>query len=99
MVSSSLHGAVFSHALSIPAMVIKVSKKIVGGDWKYFDYYYGVNITKFTGRFVVNAVNRPKTKQDWIKKVKEFPQPSFPIDVKSLIVFNRLKSIFEIPNK
>ena len=51
------------------------------------------------GRFFVSAVNRPKTKQEWIKMVKEFPQPSFPIDVKSLTIFDRLKSIFKPPKK
>merc|ERR1719367_2577821 len=94
MVSSSLHGAIFSHSLSIPAMVIKVSNKIAGEDWKYFDYYFGVNLTSFKGRFDVNARNKPKTKQEWIKKIKEFPQPSFPIIAKSLNIYSCFKSIF-----
>ena len=97
MVSSSLHGAVFSHALSIPVMVIKVSNKIAGGDWKYFDYYYGINVTAFLGRFEVNTVNRPKTKQEWINKIKEFPQPSFPFDTQLLTIFEIFQSIFNPP--
>ena len=72
-----------------------MSNKIAGGDWKYFDYYYGVNLTSFNGRFDVNARSKPKTKQEWIKRIQEFPQPSFPFNAKSLNVFHCFKSIFD----
>ena len=69
-----------------------MSNKIAGGDWKYFDYYYGVNLTSFNGRFDVNARSKPKTKQEWIKRIQEFPQPSFPFNAKSLNVFHFAKT-------
>ena len=96
VVSSGLHGVIFSHALSIPSAAIKVSDKIAGGDWKFFDYYYGINVTEFTGRIDLKR-NRdlPQGKRDWIQLVQTFPQPTFPLNVDALPTFQRFKAIFE----
>jgi hypothetical protein len=82
VVSSSLHGVIFSHSLSIPVAAVKVSTQIAGGDWKFYDYYYGIKLTTFTGRIdLTNKLIRPKNKQEWIELVNKFPQPSFPLNV------------------
>ena len=94
IVSSSLHGVIFSHALSIPAAPVQVSQKIYGGDWKYFDYYYGINVTTFSGRVDVRETkSKPKTKQEWVDLINEFPQPKLPMNIDRLITFQRFKSL------
>jgi pyruvyltransferase len=39
IVSSSLHGIIFSHSFSKKVIPIKISDKITGGDFKFTDYY------------------------------------------------------------
>ena len=86
---------IFAHGLSIVAAPVQVSQKIAGGDWKYFDYYYGINVTTFSGRVDVKVTkSKPKTKKEWVDLINEFPQPKFPINVDRLISFQRLKSLF-----
>lgn len=41
--SSSLHGLIISDAYNIPNIRIQLSNKVRGGDFKYKDYYSGVN--------------------------------------------------------
>ena len=95
IISSSLHGVIFSHALSIPAAPVQVSEKIAGGDWKYFDYYYGINVTTFSGRVDVRKNNsKPKTKKEWVNLINEFPQPQFPMNTDRLITLQMFKSLF-----
>ena len=48
VLSSSLHGLIFSDSLGIPNMRMILSNKIIGGDYKFKDYYsaYGLNLSK-----------------------------------------------------
>ena len=86
---------IFSHALSIPAAPVQVSEKILGGDWKYFDYYYGINVTIFSGRVDVRKnKSKPKTKKEWVDLINEFPQPQFPMNTDRLITLQMFKSLF-----
>lgn len=41
IISSSLHGIIFSESLGKPTAWIKLSDKIVGDTFKYYDYYLG----------------------------------------------------------
>lgn len=45
VLSSSLHGLVVSDSLGIPNMRIVLSNKIIGGDFKYNDYYSAYGFT------------------------------------------------------
>ena len=46
VLSSSLHGLIISDSLAIPNLRIVISNKIIGGDYKFRDYYsaYGLKI-------------------------------------------------------
>lgn len=43
IISSSLHGLILSDAYNIPNMRVVFSNNIIGGDFKYLDYYSAVN--------------------------------------------------------
>jgi pyruvyltransferase len=44
--SSSLHGLIASDSYGIPNVRLKISDQIIGGDFKFEDYYEGVSISK-----------------------------------------------------
>ncbi|MBN7817526.1 polysaccharide pyruvyl transferase family protein [Algoriphagus pacificus] len=44
ILSSSLHGLVLAESYGIPTARISISNKLIGGDFKFEDYYSGVNI-------------------------------------------------------
>ena len=43
ILSSSLHGLIVADAFNLPRLRIKFSDSIVGGDFKYFDYFESIN--------------------------------------------------------
>ncbi|KAL9182999.1 hypothetical protein ACHAXT_004786 [Thalassiosira profunda] len=79
IVSSSLHGVIFAHSMSIPAMPIQMSGKVFGGDHKFIDYYHGVKATAFEGRYRVTELGLPKSTDEWLELISHFPQPTFPV--------------------
>lgn len=46
IVSSSLHGLVFAHAYGIPAVWVRLSDAVLGGGFKFFDYYASIGIER-----------------------------------------------------
>jgi len=44
ILSSSLHGLIVAEAYGIPTRHLVISEKLLGGDFKFFDYYSGVGI-------------------------------------------------------
>jgi pyruvyltransferase len=42
IISSSLHGIIFAHAFDIPAAWVKISPRVIGDGFKFFDYYSSI---------------------------------------------------------
>ncbi len=46
ILSSSLHGLIFAHAYGIPGAWIKMSDRVLGDGFKFFDYYSSIGVKK-----------------------------------------------------
>ena len=81
VVSSSLHGVIFAHALGIPALPIALGDRITGGDFKYVDYMHSVGVTSFQSRISIAKVweTHNLTELDWKRMVDGAIQPEFPV--------------------
>lgn len=68
IISSSLHGLIISDAYGIPNLWIKLSNKVLGGDFKYLDYFMSV------GREVSEAflVESSLPKEDFLAHRKHY---------------------------
>jgi pyruvyltransferase len=74
IISTSLHGVIFSHSLGVPASLIKVGDKITGGDFKFKDYYNSIGNYDNFCRF--DFSNAPKMEEeDWKSVVDRSWQP------------------------
>lgn len=73
IISSSLHGLIISDAYKIPNIWIKVSDKIIGGNFKYLDYFSGV------GRICLNPVliNENTTIEELMENLQEYTPITF----------------------
>lgn len=72
IVSSSLHGLIFAHAYGIPSVGIKVTDKIIGGEFKYRDYYSSLGYD-YPGRLNCPTFN---SLFEWKDLVQEAWNPS-----------------------
>lgn len=68
VISSSLHGLIISDAYNIPNLWVRVSDGIIGGDFKYHDYFSGV------GRTIVDPIilNEAMTIEELLDIVKQY---------------------------
>lgn len=74
--SSSLHGIITSHAYSINCCWMRMSNKIAGGNTKFWDYYQSVGINNNMEPLMVTKLI---SSVEIISKIKDFPNPLFPI--------------------
>ena len=83
ILSSSLHGLVVADSLGIPNRWIILSNKIIGGGYKFNDYYSAYNIKKIPleidgGESIKSIVKQTeKVSADQVAKVKEGVHNSF----------------------
>ena len=79
VVSSSLHGIIFAHAIGIPALPVVLGDRITGGDFKFKDYMHSIGVTSFQTRTPVWEHMSNLTEQGWIEIVDLAEQPVFPV--------------------
>lgn len=86
VVSSSLHGCIFAHALAIPTLPIALGNRITGGDFKYIDYMHSVGVMSFQSRVNITQIwegnHQNLTENEWMNMVDAMPQPQLPIQTK-----------------
>lgn len=75
IVSSSLHGLIIADAYRIPNLWVKVSDNIIGGTFKFHDYFSGV------GRQIVEPMNLSNDTNltDLLEKLNEYTQIRYDI--------------------
>ena len=83
-ISSSLRGIIVSHAYNIKCMWIKITDQIGGGTFKFRDYYGSINIDKYNEMLPYDYINQIST-DETVKLINAYPNPSFPINTKSII--------------
>ncbi len=71
--TSSLHGAIFSHSLGIKCGVFRQGGSIIGGEFKYLDYYSSLGLDIAIPKYDIIG----NTLADFCDFVDNFPQPSF----------------------
>ena len=82
VVSSSLHGIIVAHAYGIPAIWCTFGRQVGPDDTKFLDYYQGIGITTVTSPLVIG--DEVLTLAQWRSAIRDFPQPSFPINTDAL---------------
>lgn len=66
--SSSLHGIILADAYGIPSLRLKFSNRIVGGNFKFMDYYMSVKKINFTPLIM----NKSITFQDMLQSFEDY---------------------------
>lgn len=74
IISTSLHGMIFSHSLGIPVLPVAISNKITGGSFKFNDYLSSVNLKH--KRQLMMLHQAPRNENQMIEMVEAHPQPS-----------------------
>jgi hypothetical protein len=71
VLSSSLHGLIFADSYGIPnAHVILSNGKVMGGTFKFDDYYQGIGRTRHT----LDLTTAPKKSEELARRVESFVQ-------------------------
>lgn len=75
IVASSLHGIIVAEAYGIPAVWEQYSDKIVGGDFKFQDYFLGTGREEQRKGETIPAIPNLSTRQDALEEAfrQEFP--------------------------
>ena len=87
VLSSNLHGLIVSHSSGIPGTINSLSDKIVGGDFKYRDYYesIGIYINRDLIRHKITYLQALNNVTYLSHIVEITPQPKCPKSVDSII--------------
>ena len=88
IVSSAMHGLIAADSMNIPNMRIKLSDNIIGGDYKFNDYYSVYDIDapepidlrkrRFTEADLLRIESSYKIKQDDVARIKDRLFEAFP---------------------
>jgi len=57
ILSSSLHGLILAEAYGIPTCRLVFSEKLLGGDFKFYDYYSGVGIKTMETAYIYDDIS------------------------------------------
>lgn len=57
IISSSLHGLIVADCFGVPNLKIRISERVIGGDWKFADYASSVGRSKFDAVTPEDALN------------------------------------------
>ncbi|MGR7921044.1 polysaccharide pyruvyl transferase family protein [Zobellella denitrificans] len=89
VVSTSLHGCVFCHSYGIPVAPFTLTDEVIGGEFKFQDYYssLGINVNR------KNFKNK-RSELDFISDIIETPQPN--LNLISTLKYNQKNKIREI---
>ena len=87
VLSSSLHGLIVAHSYKIPAAAITLSKKVIGGNFKFRDYYESLGIFMNRDKIRHEITNKSLlANMSYLSRiVDETIQPEYPISLKSII--------------
>lgn len=83
ILSSSLHGVIFSHAYGIPAAAFKVGDDLIGGSFKFADYFRSVGCKTYTIRPTVEDIGPNFTLSDITAFIDKHWQPD-PVEISRL---------------
>lgn len=73
VVTSSLHGIVTANAYGVPVQWVKYSNKIIGGEFKFQDYFAGVGIPpQKYGDLIPDIVDLASKQKRLIKALKDY---------------------------
>ncbi len=82
ILSSCLHGLILAESLKIPACYIKFSVNVIGGDFKFIDYYSGTGrkLYKIECNEPLSSIKLHLSKE----YIEQIPNPEF--DIKNLLL-------------
>ena len=74
LISTTLHGIIFSHSLGIPVLPAAISIKITGGSFKLNDYQCSIRLNQNEALMMLHQA--PRTLNKLIEIISNYPQPN-----------------------